>query len=143
MPPMMFSARTTNDGSSEAPDEMSSSRPAAVLVANQATSTVAALMARARTNRARSSGRRTRRGMSRSSMTTEASGSGPVSNGSADEVRGSGAVVLGSDRGASGVGSATSVGVGTSALTGLIVPDRASGVSEAGGIHASCSGSWT
>ena len=125
MPPMMFRARTTNDGSSEAPEEMSSSRPAAVLVANQATRTVAALMARARTNRARSSGRRTRRGMSRSSMTTEASGSGPESNCSApvvpvweSAVPCSGSGAGGPGRGASGVGSATSVGVGTSALTG-------------------------
>jgi hypothetical protein len=70
IPPMMFRASRTKEGRREAPCVRSESIPAAVLLANQASRTVAAVIISASMNRARSSGRRTRRGPLLSSITS-------------------------------------------------------------------------
>ena len=69
-PAMMFSVRTRNPGSRDAPAEMSSSSPAVVLVAPQPTRKVAVTRMTASMKRTRSPGRRRRLGTTPSSMTT-------------------------------------------------------------------------
>ena len=70
IPPMTFRAKITAEGSDCTPLVTSSSRPAVVLVANQPTPIIALVMAMARTKRARSRGRRTRRVNGSSSIST-------------------------------------------------------------------------
>ena len=69
MPPTTFSTRITSDGRRLAPVDRSASSPALVLDASQATPTVPIVSATASTKRARSRGRRTRGGITPSSMT--------------------------------------------------------------------------